>query len=87
MPNRFDTHPPGLTTPATKVAAVTPSDSTDLPDGVCRCLLVGTAGTATILDAEGNQTTLVPLIAGYNPIMVRRVFNTALTAANIKALY
>jgi len=72
---------------AVAVKAVTPSDAVDLPDGMCRGLLVGTAGVATIIDAGGNQATLVPLQVGYNWVAVRRVFATGLVAANIWALY
>jgi hypothetical protein len=72
---------------AIAVKAVTPSDTEDFPDGMARGLLVGTAGAATILPADGGQATLIPLQAGYNWIAVRRVFLTGLTAANIWALY
>lgn len=89
MPNPFNPaeRQGGLTAPASKVVAVSANDSTDLPDGVCRSLLVGTAGAATIIDASGATATLIPLQAGYNPIGVTRVKATGLTAANIWALY
>lgn len=74
------------TTPARKVVPVTPSDTTDLPDGPCRALLVGTAGTANINDLTGTARTAVPLQPGYNPIGCQRV-RTGGTAANIWALY
>lgn len=69
---------------------VTASDTVDLPNGVCRGLLVGTAGAARIMDAEGTDTgatNLIPLQAGYNPVGAKRVFSTGLTASNIWALY
>jgi hypothetical protein len=72
---------------ARAIVAVNTSDSTDLTNGTCRGLLVGTAGAATIIDASGNTATLIPLQAGYNPIGVSRVFVTGLTAANLWALY
>lgn len=69
---------------------VTASDTVDLPGGVCRGLLVGTAGAARIIDEEGTDTgatNLLPLQAGYNPIGAKRIFATGLTAAGIWALY
>ena len=87
MAERFKQHSPGLTSPGSKIVAVSANDSTDLPDGTCRALLVGTAGAATVIDAEGNTSLLIPLQAGYNPIRVSRVKSTGLTAANIWAIY
>ncbi len=71
--------------PATRVIGVTPADA-DLPGGMCRSLLVGGAGLANIMDAEGNIVTGVPLVAGYNPIAVRQV-RASTAATSIFALY
>lgn len=71
--------------PARAAVKVTPGAS-DLPDGVCRSLWAGTAGTATLIDACGNTCTDFPLIAGPNPISVRRVTSLG-TAADVWALY
>jgi hypothetical protein len=65
--------------------AVTKADA-NLPDGICRALLVGTAGTANLMDAGGNTRTSVPLQAGYNPLSCKQV-RTGGTAADIFALY
>jgi hypothetical protein len=86
MSNPFRRHNSGLTAPAAKLVPITPDDETDLPDGTCRALLVGTAGTATLIDASGGERTGVPLQQGYNPIGVRRV-KTGGSAANLWALY
>ncbi|KRQ99259.1 hypothetical protein [Bradyrhizobium valentinum] len=51
----------------------------------CRALLVGTAGTATIVDADGDTATDYPLQQGYNPIRATKV--TLGTANNVWALY
>ena len=64
---------------------VTKADA-ELPDGPCRCLLVGTAGTANIVDATGATRTNVPLQQGYNPIVCQQV-RTGGTASNIWAIY
>lgn len=70
---------------AQAVIPVTPAD-TDLPQGVCRALLVGTAGAANIQDATGTTRAAVPLQAGYNPIQCKQV-RLGTVAANIWALY
>lgn len=86
MPNPFSGHNGGLNAPAARMVPITPSDDEDLPEGVCRALLVGTAGSANLLDATGAERTGVPLQQGFNPIGVRRV-KTGGSAANLWALY
>ncbi|MEM8988673.1 MAG: hypothetical protein AAGC95_18340 [Pseudomonadota bacterium] len=77
----------GLASPAAQYVSVSPSDGTDLPGGVCRGLLVGVGGAATIVDATGTERIGVPLQAGYNPLRAARVKATGLSASNIWALY
>jgi hypothetical protein len=76
-----------LTAPAYKLVEVTASDTVDLPGGVARGLLVGSAGAATIIDASGATCTLIPLQVGYNPIGCTRVKAAGLTASDIWAIY
>ncbi len=64
---------------------LTKADS-DIAGGVCRGLLVGTAGTANLMDENGTITTDVALQQGYNPLAVRQV-RTGGTADDIWALY
>jgi hypothetical protein len=71
--------------PARRVVPVTKADS-DLPNGVCRGLLVGTAGTANLVEFDGTVRTAVPLQAGFNPLSVLQV-RTGGTASDIWALY
>jgi len=71
--------------PAREVIPVTKADA-DLPDGQCRGLLVGTAGTANIKDGGGTTRADVPLQQGYNPIRCIQV-RTGGTADDIWALY
>ena len=71
--------------PADMLVPVTKAD-TALPDGTCRCLLVGTAGTANIVDGSGATRANVPLQQGYNPIVCQQV-RTGGTASDIWALY
>lgn len=79
MANIEEMSPSGKFVPVTKAYAV-------LPDGTCRALLVGTEGTANLVDLTGATRTNVPLQQGYNPISCRQV-NTGGTASDIWALY
>lgn len=85
-PNPFASQHTGLIGPAAQIRSITKSDTLDLPLGVCRALLVGTPGTANLLDSTGHALTSIPLQAGYNPIGVQRVL-TGGTADNLWALY
>ncbi len=79
-----------LSFPAFDMEFVTASDTVNFTKGICRGLLVGTAGDARLILGEGTDTgatNLVPLQQGYNPIICSRVFATGLTAANIWAIY
>lgn len=71
--------------PSGKIRAVTKADS-NLPDGECRALLCGTAGTVNLMDATGVILANVPLQQGYNPLKVLQV-RTSGTATDIWALY
>jgi len=67
------------------IAPVVKADA-DLPDGLAKGLLVGTAGTITLMDESGNIHVDVPIQQGYNYISVRQV-RLGGTADNIWALY
>lgn len=71
--------------PAERYVPVAKSD-TDLVDGPCRALLVGTAGTATLMQIDGTIRANVPLVQGLNPLACKQV-RTGGTAADIWALY
>lgn len=70
---------------ATIYAPVTKADA-DLPGGICRALLVGTAGTANLQQQDGTTRANVPLHAGYHPLVCKQV-RTGGTAADIWAIY
>lgn len=55
-------------------------------DGPPFALLVGTAGTANIMDRAGQVCADVPLQKGYNPISILQL-RTGGTADDIWALY
>jgi len=75
----------GKTYPATSYVPVTKAN-TDFALGTCRSLLVGTAGTANLMQADGTVRADVPLQRGYNYIEARQV-RTGGTADDIWALY
>ena len=76
---------PYATFTASFMAPVVKADA-DLPDGPAKRLLVGTAGTMTLMDEMGNIHVDVPIQQGYNDISVRQV-RLGGTADNIWALY
>jgi hypothetical protein len=71
--------------PARRFVPVTKGGE-NLPTGLCRGLLVGTAGTANLTEFDGTDRNDVPLQAGYNPMSVCKVRSGG-TADNIWALY
>lgn len=73
-------------TPATRAAAVTPSDSTDL-DVPCRAINVAAAGNVSVI-TTGGDTVTVNVAAGIAfPLEARRIRSTGTTATDIVALW
>lgn len=58
----------------------------DLALGACRGLCVGTAGTANLKSADGDDAPNFPLQVGYNPVSVIQV-KIGGTADDIWLLY
>ncbi|MDB5433553.1 MAG: hypothetical protein JWP35_4669 [Caulobacter sp.] len=81
-----DPHQKSATSPAGDFAAITPSDTVDMP--VCRAIYVGTGGRADIVNLRGDVVPFKNLASG-STLMVkaRRVQAAALTAADLVALY
>lgn len=76
--------------PARFAAAVTPSDSTDLPNGVAVAFYVGVTGDVAVTFADMDDGTSVVVKAapvGDRPYQVKRIWATGTTATNILALY
>lgn len=80
-PNGFQS-----TSPGTDVVPVTPTNSTNLPAGPCRGLLVGTAGTIVAVTFNGNNRTFYAPV-GVIPVCFTQVWATGTTASNISAIY
>ncbi len=85
MPNALEFRPGDASTSSADSYELVTKADTDMANGKCRGLLVGTAGTANLMETDGTVRTNVPLQAGYNPLVVRQV-RTGGTADNIWAL-
>ena len=73
--------------PATKAAAVTPHDSTNLAS-LTRSLYIGGDGNIVCVFPDGDAITFSNVVAGtILPVRVKRVNSTNTTATNIVALY
>lgn len=73
--------------PAQRHAAVTTSDTVDLPE-VARALYVGTGGDIVVVTRDGVAVTYKNFPSGgYLSTNVRRVNATTTTATDIVALY
>lgn len=69
-------------------AAVTPSDTVDLPDGPCRGIYVGGAGAVKIVTTNGSTVTFAAVPVGtFMRVGAVRIFSTGTTATNLLALY
>ena len=75
--------------PAVSLKAVTPNDSTDLPDGTCRGLYVGVTGDVTLIAADDvtSSVLLKAVPVGLLNVSTKRVLSTGTTATDIVALY
>ena len=69
-----------------KWVAVTPDDSEDFADGLCRCFYVGVAGDLEITDGDGNIVNFANCPVGIMPAMGIRL-NENTTAGSILAGY
>lgn len=72
------------------VQTVTPSDSTDLPGGICRAIYPGGSGTIKVTTAAGTTLTItIPAGANgfYISLAVSRIWATGTTCTNMLAFY
>lgn len=69
-------------------AAVTPSDSLDLPGGLCRAFNLGVSGNVAVMYQSGATDILYGVAAGIpQPYQVKRILSTGTTATSISAIY
>jgi len=73
--------------PSRHFVSVTPSDTTDLAEGVTRGLYVGGAGAVAIDNDLGEPVVFISGDNQYHPIQTRRIRATGSTAIDIIALY
>jgi hypothetical protein len=87
MPDEFDKRVPELNSPASHLAAITPSDSTDLTF-TSRAIYVGVGGTVAVVTTKGEVVNLSNTAAGsILPIRAKRVNATTTTASGLVSLW
>ena len=87
MADEFASNASGLDSPATRAAAVTPNDSTDLATAA-RALYIGGAGNVSLDTVGGDTVTFTGLAAGtILAVRTARVRSTSTTATAIVALW
>lgn len=85
MADAFSRYYAHLSDPAENAAAVTPNDTTDLPN-FSRYIYVGGAGNLQVTLVGGTTVTYTGLTAGSrHPLRVSRVHSTGTTATSIVA--
>jgi hypothetical protein len=65
--DRFNNFARGREAPGRLLTTSAATKGVNFPE-IARSLLVGTAGTANLIDGDGVTHTAVPLQQGYNPI-------------------
>ena len=86
MADEFETHAPSLTSPVSAGAAITPSDTVDLPQAT-RVLYVGIPGDVRVQLVGGDEVTLIAAQGGaMYPIRAARVLATGTTAGALVGL-
>lgn len=87
MSDKFELHATGLDSPAIYAAAITPSDSADVPT-VPRALYCTGDGDVVVTMRNGGAPVTLPMIAGVPlPVRVSRVWATGTTATGIVGVW
>lgn len=75
--------------PAIGALSVTPSDTVNFPDGACRALWIGGAGSGnlSVLMADGSTGIFAGVPVGLLPLSVLRVNAAGTDVTAIDALY
>lgn len=84
--DKFASDPNTLSTPATEVAEIVPSDTTDIAH-ITKALNAATAGTVRITTERGAVTDIFLAAGVVFPLRVRRVWATGTSATGLRALY
>ena len=86
MTDTFSGHATGLESPASRISAVVPSDSNDLPF-VSRALNVATAGAIRVTTRDGDTGTVFVAAGIAFPLRAARIWATGTTATGIVAMF
>lgn len=87
MTDRFEGRAEGVSAPAARGFAITPSDSSDLA-AETRAIYVGGSGNVSLVLASGDALTFAGLVAGtLLPVRAARVKATGTSATMMLGLY
>lgn len=85
MSDFFEHHVPGLESPASRLATVTPDDAADLAV-TARAIAVGTEGFVRLTTVAGDTGRIYVVPGAPFPVRASRVWATGTTATEIVAL-
>ena len=85
MSDPFNSHTPGLESPATVLVPVTPDDGADLPMPA-RAINVSGTGTIQVTTTGGTTATLYVAAGIGFPVRAQRIWATGTTATGITAM-
>lgn len=85
MTDPFHDRTPGLESPATRLASVTPNDAADL-DFASRAIAVGTEGFVRLVTIAGDTDRVYVAPGAPFPIRARRILATGTSATDIVVL-
>lgn len=87
MADTFNTHSPGLASPAHNIAAVTPHDTNELANHSRALQATTAAGLIKVTTVHGTTGTLYCALGQIIPIRAKIVWSGTTTATGIVALY
>ena len=73
--------------PSGEPYAITPSDDTDIPQGVPNYLYVGVAGVVSMFFARTGGTLVLDLVQGYHLFRPTRINATGTTAGQVVGMF
>jgi hypothetical protein len=86
MIDTFANFGPGLESPATRLATVTPSDTTNLAF-VSRALNAATAGSVRVTTLGGDTETVTIAAGTAFPLRATRIWQTGTTATGLVVMF
>ena len=82
----YQNGPYGIESPAPNAAAITPSDSAELPT-IPRSVWVGTSGNVAVKMHNSTDTVTFVGVQGLLPIVPKQVLSTGTTATDIVGIW